>query len=52
MKLTLKQARQQIEDRELWLWRQENWHPHGENLVGDHDEDYVLDALFDIPNRY
>ena len=25
--------------------------PNGSNIVGDHDEDYVVDALFDIPNR-
>ena len=25
--------------------------PNGVNIVGDHDEDYVVDALFDIPNR-
>lgn len=24
--------------------------PTGANEVGDHDEDYVIDALFDIPN--
>jgi len=28
-----------------------NPYPNGENIVGDHDEDYLVDALFDIPNR-
>lgn len=23
----------------------------GANAVGDHDEDYVFDDLFDVPNR-
>lgn len=26
-------------------------YPDGGNIVGDHDEDYVFDTLFDIPNR-
>jgi hypothetical protein len=25
--------------------------PNGVNIVSDNDEDYVVDALFDIPNR-
>lgn len=29
-------------------WADEGW---GGNVVSDHDEDYVLDALWDIPNR-
>ena len=35
---------------ELWLQRNETG-PDGGNIVGDHDEDYVFDALFDVPNR-
>ena len=26
------------------------WYPSGSSVVGDHDEDYLIDALFDIPN--
>jgi hypothetical protein len=25
--------------------------PNGANNVSDHDDDYVVDALFDVPNR-
>lgn len=24
--------------------------PGGANVVGDHDEDYLFDALYDVPN--
>jgi len=56
-KLTLAEARQEIEQRELWLWRQRHWGKKqrvqifGGNVVSDHDEDYVIDALFNIPNK-
>jgi hypothetical protein len=35
----------------LFDFEEEIGWPNGMNEVGDHDEDYVLDALFDIPNR-
>ena len=54
-KLTLAEARREVELIKLWVWRQEHWNskiqPHGGNIVSDHDEDYVFDALFDVPNR-
>lgn len=58
-RLTLAEAQEEIDARDLWLWRQKHWgHPRedreeswGANEVGDHDEDYVFDALFDVPNR-
>lgn len=54
-RLTLKEAQEELGKRDLWLWRQEHWGAPfdgmGASVVGDHDEDYVVDALFDIPNR-
>jgi len=55
-KLTLAEAKADAERQALWVWRQENWGqgPHdgwGASIVGDHDEDYLVDELFDIPNR-
>jgi len=42
-------ARRKQDNLELWLERNEG--PMGMNTVSDHDEDYVFDALFDVPNR-
>jgi hypothetical protein len=32
-------------------WQNSTTYVFGGNIVGDHDEDYVVDALFYIPNR-
>ena len=32
-------------------YRRNSDYAWGANVVGDHDEDYVFDALFDVPSR-
>jgi hypothetical protein len=52
MRKTIHEVREEIEKKRLWHQRQAEWSsPDGSNIVGDHDEDYVFDALFDVPNR-
>jgi len=36
-KLTLEEARQEIADRELWLWRQKHW---GNKHEYEHEKDF------------
>lgn len=63
-KLTLAEARQEIEDRETWLWRQKNWRrPHRRvSYEEGYDFDYELELTgyqapgaagdyWEIPNR-
>ena len=40
----------QVHEWQLTKIREQNY-MWGANAVSDHDEDYVFDALFDVPNR-
>jgi hypothetical protein len=60
-KLTLAEAQKQLDDREVWLWRQKHW-PKRRWSEQEDDADYELELTgyqavgaagdyWDIPNR-
>lgn len=60
-RLTLAEAQKQLDDREVWLWRQKNW-SKGRYIEAEDDADWELELTgyqavgaageyFEIPNR-
>lgn len=53
MKISANDARARVVEieKKFRAGKREYEYGWGMNQVSDHDEDYVFDALFDVPNR-